>query len=540
MSGRGAPGRRGARPWAVAGCALVLAGVPAACGADPYDGSPSGPAAPEATSTTVGEAEATVAGGGSQLEPTPESVEHAADWPLPGRDLANARAVPEADLTADDVDQIEVAWEAEVPGPGTIGNAATTPVVADGVVYLQDLWSNVRAYDLATGDLRWEQLYQQPTQGPNGATLGWGRVYAAKGTEEVAALDAETGEELWVTRLTDGPEGIDIQPQVFGGLVLVSTVPINLLEIYVGGARGVLHALDAETGEVVWTFDTVAGDDLWGDPELNSGGGAWYPPAVDPESGSVYWGVANPAPFPGLPDHPNGSSRPGPNLYTNSVVALDVATGELRWYQQAIEHDIFDRDLVHALVAEGEDGPVVVGTGKLARVIGHDPETGEVLWDTEVGFHQDDDLTELDGPTTVAPGTYGGVITPPATADGVVYVAVLNAPTELQPDEPAYFGAELGQMPGALAAVDATTGELLWEVEVDGDPLGAATVVGELVFTGTYQGTLFAFDRETGEQVWSMEAPAGLNGWPAVADGTLLWPIGFAQPAVLLALDLPG
>ena len=87
------------------------------------------------------------------------------------------------------------------------------------------------------------------------------------------------------------------------------------------------------------------GDDVWGDPEVNAGGGAWYPPAIDTEAGVVYWGIANPAPFPGTEGFPNGTSRPGPNLYTNSVVALDVHTGELQWYHQAIEHDLFDRDL---------------------------------------------------------------------------------------------------------------------------------------------------------------------------------------------------
>ena len=296
---------------------------------------------------------------------------------------------------------------------------------------------------------------------------------------------------------------------------------------------------DVHTGEVAWTFDTVLGDDLWGDPEVNSGGGSWFPPSIDPERGHVYWGIANPAPFPGTPDQPNGTSRPGPNLYTESVVALDAATGELQWYQQAIEHDLFDRDLIHTLIAETDDRPVVVGTGKLGRIIGHDQETGEVLWDTPVGVHENDELTELDGPTTITPGTYGGVISPPATADGVVYAAVLNAPATLAPDETGYFGADLGQMPGEVVAVDAADGELLWSAEVDGDPLGGALVVGDLVFTGTYQGTIVAFHRETGEQVWEEEAPGGINGWGVAVDDQILWPVGLSQPAVLLSLELP-
>lgn len=518
---------------------LALTGL-VACGEDPYDGS-SGGTTDDSTDDSVpevaptGEAPTEAAG-----EPTPESVDFAAEWPLPGRDYANTRAVTDSTITSENVDELEVAWQVPLPGLGAIGNAATTPLIADGVAYLQDLSSNVHAVDVETGEVVWQHAYDEMNIGPNGVGLGHGRLYVPKGMYAIAALDAETGEELWVTELSDGPEGIDIQPQVFGGQVLVSTVPISTSGIYTGGSRGVIHSLDAETGAVLWTFDTVDSDDLWGNPEVNSGGGSWYPPAVDTETGTVFWGVANPAPFGGTPELPNGSSRPGPNLYTDSVVALDQATGEMQWYAQAIEHDLFDRDLIHTLLAETDDGTVAVGTGKMGRIIGHDPSTGEVLWDTPVGLHDNDELTSLDGPTTIAPGTYGGVLTPPATADGVVYAAVLNAPAELAPDATGYFGAELGQMPGALAAVDATTGELLWEVEVDGDPLGAALVVGDLVFTATYQGTMFAFDRETGDQVWEMEAPGGINGWPASDGERILWPVGLSQPAVLLSLELPA
>jgi outer membrane protein assembly factor BamB len=516
---------------------LLVLGL-GACGEDPYDGATEAPGGPDAA-TTDDSVPTTAQPGEGVGQPTPESVDFAAEWPLPGRDHSNTRAVPDSPITSETIDSLEVAWSVDLPGFGSIGNAATTPVVADGVVYLQDLSSNVRAIDLESGEVLWEQIYDTTSIGPNGATLGHGMVFVAKGMFDVAALDAETGEEVWTAHLSDGPEGIDIQPQVFGGLVLVSTVPISLEGIYAGGSHGVLHALDVETGDVVWTFDTVDdGDEVWGNPEVNSGGGSWFPPSVDPATGTVYWGVANPAPFPGTPEFPNGTSRPGPNLYSNSVVALDGATGELQWYQQAIEHDLFDRDLIHTLVAEGDDGPVVVGTGKLGRVIGHDQTSGDVLWDTPVGLHENDELTELDGPTTIAPGTYGGVISPPATADGVIYTAVLNAPTELTPDATAYFGAEMGQMPGAMSAVDATTGELLWEVEVDGDPLGGALVVGDLVLTGTYQGTFFAFDRETGDEVWQMEAPGGVNGWPVAVDDQLLWPVGLSEPAQLLSLRL--
>lgn len=476
-------------------------------------------------------------------EPPPEVVEFAEDWPLPGRDYANSRAVLDSPISRDTVEQLEVVWTHAMPGFGSFGNAATTPLIVDEVVYVQDLSSNVHALDRETGEVLWQKEYGLPQIGPNGVALGWGKLFVAKGSEEIAALDAGTGEELWSTSIVASEtDGIDIQPTVIGGLVLASTVPISVDGLFQGGDRGVIHALDAETGEVVWKFDTVAGDDVWGNPEINAGGGAWYPPAVDPDSGVVYWGTANPAPFPGTAEYPNGSSRPGPNLYTDSVLALDVGTGELLWYQQATPHDLFDRDLVLVAIADVETGGashrVVIGTGKLGRVIGHDPASGEVLWDTPVGRHDNDDLEELDGPTDVLPGTFGGVITPPAVAEGVVYVAVVNAPTTLEPDVEALWGSRLGTYPGQVVAIDAADGEVLWDRQIDGDPLGGVLVVNDLVFTGTYRGRIYALDRRTGEIVWQFDAPGGINGSPAAVGDMVVWPVGMADPPSLVAFRL--
>ncbi len=471
----------------------------------------------------------------------PEVASADADWPVAGRDYSNTRAVPDSPITSATVNRLEEVWRAPMPGFGAIGNAATTPLILGDRVFVQALDSTVRAFDVNTGEVVWEKEVDGGTNvGPNGVAVGWGRVYASKGTKYVFALDLDTGQELWSTGLTGTDTiGIDIQPQVVAGLVLVSTVPVSLADQFAPGDRGVLIALDAESGEVVWTFDTVQGDDLWGDPEVNSGGGAWFTPAVDVDAGVVYWGIGNPAPFPGTEEFPNGSSRPGDNLYTESIVALDLATGELLWYEQVFPHDLFDRDHTHTMIVEADHGPVLVSAGKGGVVLGHDIETGEVLWRTPVGVHRNDDLTALAGPTELLPGTYGGIISPPSAAEGMVYAATLNAPTVLDPDEPSYIGSRLGTAPGEVAAIDAATGELLWSTEVDGDPLGGATVVGDLVFTGTFQGDIFALDRASGEVVWSHDAPGGINGWPAVTGGLIVWPIGLSDPPGLLALGLP-
>ena len=458
------------------------------------------------------------------------------EWPTAGRDLDNSRAVLDSRVTAATVGGLTELWRAPLDGAGAL---STAPVVVDGTVFLQGASGQVVALDLASGDVVWAAEPTGFNIGPYGVAVDDERVYGLDGTQGVVALDRATGDRLWATDITPTPTvGIDIQPIVVDGLVLASSVPVSTGGIYAPGDRGVIHALDAETGAVRWTFDTVEGD-LWGHPEVNSGGGAWYPPAVDRERGLAYVGVANPAPFPGTAEWPNGSSRPGPNLYTNSLVALDLRTGELRWHHQVTPHDLFDRDQVHALIAEVDGRDVVVSAGKSGVVIGLDPDDGEVLWEQTVGDHANDDLEALDGPTEVAPGTYGGILTPPSTADGVVYAAVLNAPATLSPDETAYFGAMLGQVDGEVVAIDAADGRVLWSTRVAGDPLGGTAVVGDLVVTTLLDGTLVALARDDGEVVWNGALGGGTNGWLAALDDRLVVPVGNGDPPSLVALGLP-
>jgi outer membrane protein assembly factor BamB len=452
-----------------------------------------------------------------------------------GRDLANSRALPTARLTADTIGQAAELWRAPLPDAGAL---STVPLVVDGTVYLQGATGQVVALDLASGALEWASEPSGFNIGPFGVAVDDERVYALDGSQGVLALDRRDGTELWSTDVTTTPTlGIDIQPVVVVGLVLVSSVPVSVQGIYAAGDRGVIHALDAATGAVRWTFDTVEGD-LWGHPEVNSGGGAWYPPAVDEERGLAYFGIANPAPFPGTPEWPNGSSRPGPNLYTDSVVALDLATGALRWYHQVTPHDLLDRDQVHVLLAEVDGERVVVSSGKSGVLVGLDPDDGTPLWEREVGEHRNDDLEALPGPTEVAPGTYGGVLTPPSSAAGVVYVAVVNAPATLEPDQPAYFGAEMGQAEGEVVAVAAADGEVLWSTPVPGDPLGGTAVVGDLVVTALLDGTLVALRRDGGDIAWTGEAGGGVNGWLAALDDRLIVPVGNGDPPLVLALGL--
>ena len=376
--------------------------------------------------------------------------------------------------------------------------------------------------------------------------VGWRKVFGVTPTS-LFALDEATGRQLWSTRLTrTATDGIDVQPQVIGREVIVSTVPVSVKGIYIGGDRGFVDAVNESSGKLLWGFDTVASPTLWGNPSVNSGGGSWYPPSFSPTSGLLYVGIANPAPFVGTTQYPNGSSRPGSNLYTDSTVALRISNGKLVWYHQADAHDLFDRDFVHTMIvpvpaATGHAArTVVVGTGKGGYVIGMNPKNGKQLWRTAVGIHENDNVKALTGPTEILPGTFGGVLTPPASAHGKVFVATLNAADTLYPDQTEYFGGNTGTMPGQIVAIDARNGDTLWNTHVPGDPTGGVTLVNNVVLTATLQGSIIGLSMSTGRILWTLAAPAGINGWLSVAGRYVIVPVGNAKPPTIWALRLPS
>ena len=531
------------RTWQLLAFLVLVAATGGACGGtEPTDTpAPTFTALPSLTQTTEPQSLPTNTPERTPTSsPTPvSSPVPAADWPLPNYDHSSTRATSESKIDSGNVHQLTEAWRYKLPkGPG-FGAAATTPIVIDGTVYIGDLLTNVHAVDLVTGERRWMVEVGVGVFGPSGVAVGHGKVFANKGGTEIAAYDSENGEELWATVLTGNGGAINIQPTVAEGKVLAATSSLAI-----PGSRGTLFALDQETGEVLWSFDTIESDDLWGHPEINSGGGAWYPPSVDTSRRVSYWGISNPYPFPGTKGFPNGGSRPGDNKWTDSILAIDLDTGELKWGHQAVAHDLFDRDTVLTAVADLGGDPesqVIISTGKLGRVIGLDP-MGNLLWDTPVGMHKNDEVTSFEGKLEVLPGPVGGVLTPIAVADGVVYMPVVNAPITYPGPEQSNFGpgARLGSFNSQFVAIDATTGKILWDVELPGDSFGGASVVNDLVFTSVLSGLVLALDRETGETVWTYQAPGGINGWPAFTTDMLIIPIGFGDPPVLLALQLPG
>jgi outer membrane protein assembly factor BamB len=458
-----------------------------------------------------------------------ESVEFTGSA-YPNVDISNTREAS-GPIEAATVSNLEVAWTLPLTAESTFGAYAASPVVANGVIYSQDLSSNVQAIELESGEVLWEKVYGSPSLGPNGVTVADGRVYGATATDAFA-LDQESGEELWSVPLTRvGTESTDMAPGYHDGLVYVSTVPTNSSATYEGGGVGVLWALDAKTGKKEWSFETVP-KDLWGNKKVNSGGGLWYTPAFDGK-GFMYFGVGNPAPFPGTKKEPWGSSRPGPNLYTNSIVKMNAKTGKMQWHYQLTPHDLYDWDLQGPPIlvkAGGRD--LVVAGGKSGIMIGLDRESGKLAWKRPVGKHNghdDDGLLAMRGEEskiktgTVYPGVLGGVIAPPSTDGSLVYVPVVNQSQTLVSGSEAGGG---GAPSGELVALDVATGAVEWKRKLPSPAFGATTVANDLVFTTTFDGTLYAFDSETGDDAWETSLPAGTNSGVMVAGDTLIAPAG--------------
>ena len=458
----------------------------------------------------------------------------AAGWTLPDADMGSTRYVASA-ITSANVSKLGVAWTVPltIPTTRTDGAYATTPVIVDGVVYVQDLESDVMAISLATGKVLWRHDYSSPNGGPDGVTVAGGVVYAATNSAAVA-LDAATGAQLWSrTLIRNDHEGIAMAPGYDHGTVYVSTVPANAtVGQYLPGGEGILWALNAKTGAPEWSWNQV--QNLWGNPGVNSGGGLWYTPSFDAQ-GNIYMGIANPAPIFGTKKYPLGSSLAGPDLYTDSVVKLSPA-GKLLWYYQLTPHDLYDWDLQDPPVLSTANGrPVVIDGGKAGILIELDAQTGKLLWQRPVGGHDghenDGLLTEHATPASrgllpakycLEPSIYGGILTQLASNGSTTFAAVNDLALPATPAD--YTGSATSvfeaveNATGEMVAVNQDTGAVEWDTLLPSSPYGAATVTNDVVLTTTFKGYLYALDATTGAILFKTPMSAGSNA-PVAVDG---------------------
>jgi outer membrane protein assembly factor BamB len=469
----------------------------------------------------------------------------------PNVDTSNTRYVG-GPIDSSNVATLATAWTLPITTKSEYGSYSSAPIISGGAIFSQDLDSNVQAIDLKTGKVIWTKTYESPDQGPNGLVVQGGRVYGAT-TNAAFALDEKTGKQLWsVTLARNEHEGIDMAPGYHDGIVYVSTVPGNTTQFYKGEGVGILWALEARTGRKLWHFDTVP-ENLWSSEnvDINTGGGLWYAPAFD-EHGYMYVGTGNPGPFPGTKQFPWGTSRPGPDLYTDSIVKLNATTGQVKWYYQLIPHDLYDHDLQDPPILATVGGKqVVLAAGKGGFVIALDAETGKLLWKRSVGTHNghdNDNLYALKGeysklktPETVYPGLLGGVIAPMATDGSTVFVPVVNHSVTITSQSET---EEQSPLEGEIVALEVATGAVKWTQKLPSAAFGATTAVNDLVFVTSFNGKLFAFNDSNGSVAWEAALPAGSNTGVSVSGDTVVAPAGIAtesgQTPEIVAFRLPG
>jgi alcohol dehydrogenase (cytochrome c) len=432
----------------------------------------------------------------------------------------------------------------------------TTPIVVDGVMYVTTSFSHVYALNAKTGEQYWHYKHKMgPITtyccGPNnrGVAVSGDKVYLATLDAKLVALDAKTGSVVWETEIADPEDGYSetMAPTAVNGKILIGT---NGGEY---GIRGFVRAYDAETGKQLWNFDTVpeksagvwathdaTGKDLLrdiaaekaayeknGDPYKTLGGGVWQNPAVDLKTNRIYFVVGNPSP------DLDGSLRPGDNLYTDSLVSLDLDTGKYVCHLQYIPHDVWDFDsvsppiLVDVKDKDGKTVPGVIHAGKTGYVYVHKRDDCSLIRFSEPMVAQENmwTLPTKEG-ARMLPGANGGVEWSPMAVNpelSLAYAVNLHQPMTYQvqsspyPDGKLWLGGAFKVIPGEesfgnITAVDYNTGKSKWQVPTPQPMMGGAfTTAGGLMFTGEANGWFRAYDAESGKILWSFQAGAGVN-----------------------------
>jgi glucose dehydrogenase len=520
------------RAAAMLAALMVVAAIAACGGSSKSNTTPSAGTSTSASSTTsaaTSSSASTTASATTEATTTSSQSSSAASlWSLPNANPEGTRDVS-SDINSSNVSQLKMAWKIPIVGvKGTYGVFSSTPVFgSNGTAYLQDLGSNVSAINVKTGKLLWR--YKVPASGsngvgPNGVTLVGDKIYGET-KSRVFALQASTGEQLWETpALTNGgaSSSFDIAPQVVDGKVYLATA------VQTNG--GIVYALDASTGKVLWRFHETPGAKSAGN---NGGvlgnGGSWGTPVV--ENGLVYFGVANP-----YRTYNQAIQHPSKVLYNDSTVALDANTGKLKWYYQAVPNDFYDWDMQIGpmYTADGPGGqPTVIDAGKMGYVYAMNATTGKLDWKTAVGKHNGHDndsvlamqhKLHLKIPFTVCPGPLGGVETQMAMAGGVVYVPANDLCDHFISKTKSIVAFPLPNSTtgkGDFEALNVDTGKVMWDTKLPSSPYGSASVTNDLVFTTLFNGKLIAMNRSTGKIVWSQQLPANTNA-PVAIDGDTL------------------
>ena len=497
-------------------------------------------------------------------------------------------------INKDNVKKLTPAWVFQFGSQGLHAGPSTyafeaAPIIVDGVMYCSGWDGLLWAIDAKTGNLLWQYKHAIPFDVSlccgnvnRGVAVGHGKVFMATLNAHVVAIDAETGKKVWDTVHGDvrAGESATVAPLLVKDMVIVGSSGGEF------GSRGHLDAYNVETGERVWRCYMIPkpgepGSETWaegGEAWQRGGGNCWVTGTFDPDTNLLYWGTGNPA-----PDF-DGEVRPGDNLFTDSVVAVDVDTGEKQWHYQCTPHDLWDYDSNMECILFEKDGRKLLGhfdkngyffildrtNGELVSVT---PFVDRITWgeisaDGKVTpkiypEKEGEEVFFFPGPAGAKEWTHACFN--PQTE--LFYVPVQDTGSsvarrrrEFKEGIP-YWGAAVAvdssDMRGSITAFD-TDGKEVWRWE-NNTPMCASvlTTAGGLVFAGAPEGIFHALDAETGEHLWQFQCGSGHHsspttysvdgrqyvavpvGWGAWVEGFLPGLMGGPHGSAILSFALP-
>jgi alcohol dehydrogenase (cytochrome c) len=514
------------------------------------------------------------------------------NWAIYGRDYTNQRYSPLAQINSGNVGSLRMSWMYQT-GISRLGSFENSPTVVDGVMYVTTPYNTAMAVDARTGQQIWRYEHKPSITapiyccGPNnrGVAISGNTVYMGTLDARVVALDSKTGAVKWDVEAADPEAGysLTLTPLIVDNSVIIGSSGAEY------GIRGFVKAYNKDDGKLLWTFYTLPdkgwegvfaektgeGEDLkrnitaekaamaqYGDAWKRGGGSVWMTPAYDPVSHNIFFAVGNPSP------DLDGSVRPGDNLYTESIVAIDARTGEYKWHYQQVPHDVWDFDATSPpVIVKLKNGKTAVAeAGKTAFVYVLDAETGKLIRKSqEFNRHENYFVQPTADGVRMLPGANGGSEWSPAAVNptlGYMYVLGLEQPmnyiTHSAPYEKGklWLGSAFKAVPGekqwgTFTAIDLNTGKRAWQVKTDQPMIGGAlATAGNLVFTGEGNGHFNAYDARTGKVLWAFTGGAGCNAPPvtysldgkqyiAVACGGN-YQLGYPLGDAVMVFALPG
>ncbi len=476
-----------------------------------------------------------------------------ADW-LRWRGNHNANGYSPLDqITPENVNDLRLAWAWSMEG----GQAEQEPIIYQGVMFLPHTNGKVQALDAKNGDLIWEYKRRLPRDMQNATTRSLAvyedKVFLTTDDAFLVALDAKTGKQVWEIKTGNPEERVNYSAapiaadgKVFAGQTCGTGTPHACA----------LLAHDASTGKILWRRESVAGPDdpaehnaTWGrvPHKMRRKASFWLTGSYDPELKLVYWTTASPYPYPEIL---KGNTEGGDLLYSNSILALDADTGDIEWFFQMQPRDNFDMDHQdNPILADVEIGgtlrKVVFVLGKPGIQWAFDRETGQYLWHTLLVSFQNlyEDIDAETGEITmneslipekigdnqiVCPGMRGGKLFQtdaynPRT--NTIYSPVSNECTNYEvvsldlnvsgvDYSKIFHMQDSNDQVGRLAAVSASTGQLLWNYDQRAALGSVLTTGGGLVFVGDLHRYFRALDAETGKVLWDIPLSAPVTGYP--------------------------